>query len=206
MKLKLPRRLAVAGISMLSAVLLAALLAGCGGGGHNGGGHNGDAQPTASVPSNAAFNRADVAFATGMIPHHQQAIDMARLAATRAGSQQLKDLAGRIEKAQDPEIETMSNWLMDWGQPVPPRDAGGGHGQHAGMMTDEEMKALTAASGKDFDRMFLEMMIRHHQGAIQMSTDQQRDGQHPDAKKLAQKIAADQAAEVKEMQDLLTKL
>jgi uncharacterized protein (DUF305 family) len=203
MKRKLPRRLAVAGVSLLSAALLTA----CGGEDHNGGGHNsGDAQPTASVPSNAAFNRADVAFATGMIPHHQQAIDMAKLASTRAGSQQVKDLAGRIEKAQDPEIETMSNWLMDWGQPVPPRDAGGGHGQHAGMMSEQEMNNLMAASGKDFDRMFLEMMIRHHQGAIQMSTDLQRDGQHPDVKKLADKIAIDQAAEVKEMQDLLTKL
>jgi uncharacterized protein (DUF305 family) len=141
-----------------------------------------------------------------MIPHHQQAIDMAKLASTRAGSQQVKDLAGRIEKAQDPEIETMTTWLMDWGQPVPPRDGGGGHGQHAGMMSEQEMKDLMATSGRTFDRMFLEMMIRHHQGAIQMSTDQQRDGQHPEATKLAQKIAADQAAEVTQMQDLLTKL
>jgi uncharacterized protein (DUF305 family) len=68
------------------------------------------------------------------------------------------------------------------------------------------MKDLMATSGRNFDRMLLEMMIRHHQGAIQMSTDQQRDGQHPEATKLAQTIAADQAAEVTQMQDLLTKL
>ena len=202
----LPRRFAVAATALFAAVVLAA----CGGGDHNMDGNNhGGAQPTASVPSNAAFNAADVAFATDMIPHHQQALEMARTAETRASNAQVKDLAARIEKAQDPEIATMSTWLRQWGQPLPSGSPGMGHGPHAGMpgmMTDQEMRDLMAASGKDFDRMFLRMMIRHHQGAIEMATTEQQRGQNQQAKQLAEKIAADQAAEVKQMRDLLTKL
>ncbi len=203
----MPRRLAVAGTTTVAAVLLAA----CGGGDHDssGGANHGNATPSATVPSEATFNAADVAFATDMIPHHQQALEMAKVAATRASNSQVKDLAGRIEKAQDPEIATLSGWLRSWKQPVPSTSPGMGHGQHAGMpgmMTDQEMANLMGAAGKAFDRMFLEMMIRHHQGAIEMATKEQQQGQDPDAKNLAGKIAADQAAEVKEMQDLLTKL
>ena len=195
------RRFTVAGTGVLATVLLAS----CGGGEH-GGGHDAGSQPTASVSANAVFSAADVAFATNMIPHHQQAIEMAELAATRASNSQVKDLAGRIEKAQDPEIATMSGWLRGWGQPVPSATPGmdhGGHGGMPGMMSNEEMRNLTGMSGPDFDRMFLQMMIRHHQGAIEMAMTEQKDGQHPEAKKLAEKIAADQTAEVTEMQSLL---
>ena len=204
----LSRRLAVAGLTLLAAGTLAA----CGGSDHDSGGsanHNGGAQPTASVPANASFNAADVAFATDMIPHHQQALEMAEIAATRASSQPVKDLAGRIDKAQDPEIATMSGWLREWGQAVPSATPGAGHGGHAGMpgmMSDQEMKSMMAASGKEFDRMFLDMMIRHHQGAIEMANKEQQQGQHPQVKELAEKIAANQSAEITEMQDLLTKL
>jgi uncharacterized protein (DUF305 family) len=204
------RRLGVAGTALLAAVLLT----GCGGTDHDGTDHDGSgggAQPagSASVPAGATFNTADVRFATDMIPHHQQAIEMARIAETRASNAQVKDLATRIKKAQDPEIATMSGWLRQWGQPVPSTTPGMGHGGHAGMpgmMTEQEMKDLMAASGTGFDRMFLQMMIRHHQGAIEMANTEQQQGQDPQAKQLAAKIASDQAAEIKEMQDLLTKL
>jgi uncharacterized protein (DUF305 family) len=198
MQQHLPRRLAVAGT-----VLLTAALVGCGGD-HSNGGHTGGEQPTESVPADATFNAADVTFATGMIPHHQQAIEMARLADTRASNPQAKDLATRIRNAQDPEITTLSGWLRQWGQPVP--FASSGHGGHPGMMTDQEMKDLTAATGTAFDRMFLQVMIRHHQGAIEMATTEQQQGKDPQAKQLAAKIATDQAAEIKQMQDLLGKL
>ncbi|HET9138375.1 DUF305 domain-containing protein, partial [Actinophytocola sp.] len=201
-----PRRLAVAATTLLTFALTA-----CGGGDHDAGGNNHDsgAPPSASVPSDAAFNAADIAFATDMIPHHQQALEMAQIADTRATNPQVKALAARIRGAQDPEIATMSGWLREWGQPVPSSSPGMGHGQHSGMpgmMNDQEMADLMAASGKDFDRTFLEMMIRHHQGAIEMCGTHQQRGQHPQAKQLAEKIAADQAAEVAHMQDLLTKL
>jgi uncharacterized protein (DUF305 family) len=207
MKRQILRRLAVAGT-----ILLAATLFGCGGSDHNnsgGGGHNSGSQPTASasVPAGATFNAGDVTFAKGMVPHHQQAIEMARVAETRASNAQVKDLAARIRTAQDPEIATMSGWLRQWGQSVPTSAPGMGHGGSGmpGMMTDQEMKDLMAASGTSFDRMFLQMMIRHHQGAIEMATAEQQQGKDPQATQLAAKIAADQTAEIKEMQDLLGK-
>lgn len=197
------RRLTVAG----TALLTAALLAGCGGNGHDTGdaGHD-TGTPTAAVPSDAAFNAADVTFATDMIAHHQQALDMAEIATTRASSPEVKDLAARIAAAQDPEIDLMSGWLRDWDQPVPSTAPGAGHGEHAGMpgmMTDQEMTDLMTASGPDFDRMFLQMMIRHHGGAVEMARTASQQGQHPDVRELAEKVATDQTAEIDEMRELL---
>jgi len=129
---------------------------------------------------------------------------MAQLAEQRASNAQVKQLATRIKQAQDPEIATMSGWLRQWGQPVP--SPGMDHGDHGGpgMMSDQEMSDLESASGTDFDRMFLQMMIRHHQGAVEMANTEQQQGQNPQAKQLAAKIASDQTAEINEMQDLLT--
>ncbi|HEX6074814.1 MAG TPA: DUF305 domain-containing protein [Micromonosporaceae bacterium] len=186
------RRLAVVALAVAGSLLLA----GCGAGG--------DDSEDPATSGQATHNAADIAFATGMIPHHQQALEMAGLAADRAADPTVKDLAARIEKAQDPEIEQMSGWLRDWGQPVP--TPGGGHAAHSGMpgmMSDAEMGSLTSASGTDFDRMFLEMMIRHHEGAIEMAKEEQDKGSNAEAKQLAESIATSQAAEVKEMRDLL---
>jgi uncharacterized protein (DUF305 family) len=217
---RIPVRLPVAAGGGLLAVFL---LTSCTGADHpgTGGGHDRGAMPTgtASVPaatapaaaasSGTAFNGADVAFATGMIPHHRQAIEMADLAGTRAGDAQVKELAAQIRRAQDPEIATMSGWLRQWGQPVPSAAPGMGHGGHggaSGMMTAQEMNDLRAASGTGFDRMFLQMMIRHHEGAIDMARLEQQQGQHPQATGLAATIATDQAAEINRMRDLLGKL
>lgn len=203
MRRQLWRRLIVAGAGLLAAGLLAAC-----GDGERGGGPDAGSQPPASRPLDAAFNAADVAFATNMIPQHQQAIEMAKLAANRASNSDVKDLAGGIEKAQSLEMETMSEWLRAWGTPVPPTTGTdtGGNGGMPGMTSGEEMKNLTAATGPDFDRMFLQMMIRHHQAAVEMAMTEQTQGQNPEAKTLAGQIAADQKAEISEMQSLLGKL
>ena len=95
-----------------------------------------------------AHNDADVAFATDMIPHHAQAVAMAKMVPTRASSQQVKDLATQIQAAQDPEIKLMSGWLEAWGEPVP----AAGEMQHGdGMMSMEEMGQLETATGAAFD-------------------------------------------------------
>ena len=202
MRRQLWQRLIVAGTGLLAAGILGACA-----GGDQGGGPGAGSQSSAPVPADAAFNAADVAFATNMIPHHQQAVEMARLAATRASNSEVKDLADGIAKAQDPEIETMAEWLRTWRQPVPPTTGtDSGHGGMPGMMSNEEMKNLMGATGPDFDRMFLQMMIRHHQGAIDMARTQQREGQNPEAKTLAENIVTDQTAEITEMQSLLGKL
>ncbi len=146
-------------------------------------------------------NDADITFARDMVPHHRQAIEMARLAQDRSGNAEVKAIAERIKAAQDPEIEQMSKWLKNWDQPVPGSDHEG-HGGAPGMMSGQEMSELEAATGTAFDQMFLQMMIRHHEGAIEMALTEQRDGKNANAKKLAETIETDQATEIAEMKQL----
>ncbi|MFI1768028.1 DUF305 domain-containing protein [Streptomyces sp. NPDC020800] len=204
----LTRRAALAAATGLASVVLAA----CGGGSDDGGAHGAHGSPASPSGSAgaAAHNAQDVTFAQGMIPHHQQALEMARLAAGRASSAQVKDLASRIEKAQDPEIRTMTGWLKAWGRQVPA--AGTDHAGHggmpgmsgmSGMMSDTDMAALKKASGKDFDTKFLSLMVEHHQGAVEMATTEKDKGAYGPAKGMAGDIVGAQNAEIKQMKQLL---
>ena len=151
------------------------------------------------------FNDADVEFLQGMIPHHEQAIEMADIALdpTLGASAEVTDIATRINAAQDPEIEQMTAWLTAWGQPLQ-MDTSEGHDMSSmeGTMTAEEMDALGASTGAEFDAMWTEMMIRHHQGAIAMAQDVKANGANPDVLQLADQIIAAQQAEVTELQAL----
>lgn len=163
-----------------------------------------------SSGSGARHNEADVEFAQGMIPHHAQAVEMAEMALETSESDAVKDLAVRIKDAQGPEIEKMKGWLADWGEPL---EAGGGphggmnmEGDSAGgdgMMSDDDMKKMSSASGTAFDRMFLEGMIVHHNGAVAMAEAELADGEYPEARALAQDIIDAQEAEIAEMEALL---
>ncbi|MGH3845072.1 MAG: DUF305 domain-containing protein [Pseudonocardiaceae bacterium] len=110
-------------------------------------------------------NQTDIAFATEMIPHHAQAASMSKLAPNHASSPQVKDLATRIAAAQQPEIDQMSGFLRTWNAPVPDTN-GAGMGD---MMSPAQMQQLGQADGAAFDKMFLQMMISHHEGAITMA-------------------------------------
>ncbi|MFL6090436.1 MAG: DUF305 domain-containing protein [Aeromicrobium sp.] len=145
-------------------------------------------------------NDADVMFVQMMIPHHEQAIEMAKLADTRAKSQDVKDLADAIEAAQDPEIRTMRGWLKGWDE-----HASSGQMSHGmpGIMDDKTMGQLKQANGAAFDRLFLTAMIAHHEGAIAMAKDEKRDGSFPAALSLADAIIETQTAEIKRMRTLL---
>jgi uncharacterized protein (DUF305 family) len=159
---------------------------------------------TAAASADKIHNAADVAFAQDMIVHHQGAIEMANMATTQAQSQQVKDLAKRISAAQGPEIDQMTDWLNTWGEMVSGDSmAGMDHSSMPGMMTDDQMNQLMAASGADFDRMFLQMMTTHHQGAIEMANTEQADGSNPQAIALAKSIETSQTAEVAEMAEML---
>jgi uncharacterized protein (DUF305 family) len=176
------------------------LLAGCG--------EDNSSSPEAGSDTMQQHNDADVSFAQDMIVHHRQAIEMASMAADRAASQEVKDLAADIEAAQDPEIESMTGWLEAWGEDVPEDMSGdmGGmdHGDEMpGMMTQEDMDALMDTNGAEFDQMFLTMMIEHHQGAIDMAEMEQSDGENPDAIAMAEQIQTAQESEVETMQQLL---
>lgn len=174
------------------------------------------APASAGKPAAGPHNPADVAFATGMIPHHGQAITMAEMATRQATNPQVKSLAAAIKAAQGPEIATMSGWLTGWGQPVPATTGGpdmsgmdtgmsgmNGTGGMVGMMTTQEMQQLTAAAGAAFDRMWLQMMIKHHKGAVTMAQTELATGQNGDAKQLAQQIIDAQNKEITTMTALL---
>ncbi len=164
------------------------------------------APATSSAPAASAatdHNDQDVMFAQMMIPHHRQALDMAKLAETRASSAEVKKLAKQIEAAQDPEIQTMSGWLTSWSVQVPGEDDM--HMDHGmpGMMSGEDMKKLEGLSGAAFDKAFLKMMIQHHEGAITMAEAQESNGAYEPAKQLAASIIAGQSAEITTMKKLL---
>jgi uncharacterized protein (DUF305 family) len=154
------------------------------------------------------FNDADVTFAQSMIPHHEQAVEMAELALDprASASEEIKELAKGVQAAQDPEIAQMKQWLTAWDKPME-MDTTGGHDMSAmdGMMSADDMAALGRATGEPFDTMWLEMMIRHHQGAIAMAITVRSSGADPQVKSLADAIIAGQQSEIDQMQALLTK-
>lgn len=188
-------------LTALAALSLAVVLAACGDDSHSTmDGTN------MSAPAGADFGDADVLFAQSMIPHHEQAIEMADMALdpTVGASAEVLDLAGRIKGAQDPEIEMMSGWLTMWGMPMQ-MDTSNGHDMSSmdGMMTAEEMETLANTTGTEFDRLWLEMMVQHHEGAIAMATDVKADSTNADVTALADAVIAGQQAEIDEMKALL---
>jgi uncharacterized protein (DUF305 family) len=191
--------------SLLVVPVAALTIAACGSGdkgsSHDMNGHDmsGHSMGASSAPA-AGHNAQDVMFAQMMIPHHQQAITMAKQAATKASSPDVKQLAQQIEQAQGPEIQKMTGWLKTWGASMSSSD-----GMHMGdgMMSDRDMKKLDTLSGKAFDKAFLQMMIKHHQGAITMAKTEQAQGSFAGAKAMAKNIVTSQSAEITTMRKLL---
>lgn len=194
----------------LAAALLLAFptLAACGG--------DEEASPdtdTQTAASGAEYNDADVAFATDMIPHHAQATQMVDMARTHELDPEVQAIADGILAAQVPEIETMVDWLTDWGKEIPPTsmDHANAHGEGGmemdtdmpGMMSQDQLDELESARGHDFQTMWLEMMIEHHEGAIEMAETEIDDGHFPDAVEMATSIRESQRSEIEQMQSLL---
>ncbi|MFW2236975.1 DUF305 domain-containing protein [Rhodococcus opacus] len=160
---------------------------------------------TSAVESQAQFNDADVAFLEGMYPHHAQAVQMADLVAGHTDNADVVALAAAIKAAQQPEMDRMTTWLQQWGQPVPTPDMSGMHGMNHGdgMMSADQMDALMALSGTEFDRQWLTMMIEHHEGAIDMANTELADGESPEARQMATDIVTAQQKEIADMQAAL---
>lgn len=192
-----------------TALITTLVLAGCGQnqdpGGMSGMDHGSSPMPSASSSASAAFNSADEMFVTMMIPHHQQAIEMSNLILAKDGvDERMVTLAQRIKDAQGPEIETMTGWLADWGVPYDESSGTGMEGMDGGgMMSEEDMAALETATGADAARLFLEGMIVHHQGAIDMAQTELDSGQNPEVLALAQQVIDGQGAEITTMQEIL---
>ncbi|HYN30091.1 MAG TPA: DUF305 domain-containing protein [Dermatophilaceae bacterium] len=207
-----PRRLTIAATGLLLATALAACGTDDASTGQAGAGST--SSSTAAATSDRA---ADIAFAQLMIPHHQQALEMAQLATGKATTADVKRLAGQIEAAQDPEIRTMKGWLSAWDAPqqMPGATASGGSMDHSGhdmggmssqgMMTAEDMARLSAAGGDDFDSTWLEMMIRHHEGAITMADQVLTTTKDPEVTTLANAVRTGQRAEIDQMRQLLAR-
>jgi len=167
-------------------------------------------------------NDADVTFAQGMVPHHQQAIEMSDMLLAKQGiDPRVVSLANEIKAAQGPEIEQLQGWLANWnvsmspegGMPnMPGGDMGDmpnmpGHNMGGmGMMSEQDMAALQAAQGVEASRLFLTQMTEHHEGAIAMAQTEVDNGQYPPAVELARSIITSQQQEIATMQQILGSL
>lgn len=194
------------GVIASSTLALALVLTGCANSDMGGMNHDGSAAPS-EVAVDTSFNAADEMFVTGMIPHHQQALEMAEMVLAKDGvDERIVQLAERIKGAQQPEIDLMNSWLEAWGLEAGMGDMEGMDHGSGGMMSDDDMAALEASSGADASSLFLEQMIMHHTGAIDMAQMELNDGVNADALELAQDISDAQTSEIAEMQQLLTEL
>jgi uncharacterized protein (DUF305 family) len=163
-------------------------------------------------------SEADVAFVQGMIPHHVQALRMTRLVPDRTSREDVPLFAERIDLSQEDEIDVMRRWLEARDEEVPRLGAGHDMDDMAdmemdgelmpGMLTEEELLELEAATGEEFDRLFLEAMIRHHLGAMQMVEElyAQDGGQEPEISQLANHIYSDQSIEISRAQGMLAEM
>ncbi|WP_433711644.1 DUF305 domain-containing protein [Nocardia sp. CA-084685] len=219
-------------IAIAATTTAAALFAGGCSNDNSGMDHGSSSSPATSgkPAARSDFNDADVTFLQMMYPHHAQAVEMARLVPSRTRNEQVRTLAAGIEQAQSPEMAQITALLESFGKPAPSAAGHGGHSMQMpsttstmnmpgmpsmpmtampttsnmpGMMSNEQMNALAATSGGDFDRQWLQMMIEHHNGAITMSNTELAGGINPDAKALATAIIAAQQAEIGTMRGLL---
>ena len=185
-------RAVVAGSSILVGALL---LTGCT---INIGGTGMNDSMMGNSESTSGFSSNDIMFAQMMIPHHQQAVDMSTLAETHTTNPEILALAKQIKDAQAPEIKQMTSWIESSGAGM---DMGHDMGM-GGMLTDEQMTALSNASGAEFDKLYLQGMIAHHEGAIQMA-QMIVGSNNAEAKELAAAIISSQTAEIEKMKTLL---
>ncbi|MFF5233611.1 DUF305 domain-containing protein [Dactylosporangium sp. NPDC000521] len=227
----------VSAVLVGAALTAAVTLIACSDTASGGGGPTAPNKGSVSVSVNPTFNNVDAMFAQIMIPHHEQAVEMAALAETKATDPDVKQLAAKISTEQKAEIATMKGWLVAWGQPTTMPSCPGMHCMPSGMMpsgkasngmmpsgkmpsgmmpsgmptmpgmmSSADMAKLKAATGTDFDKLFLQMMIAHHQEAVMMAQAELAHGTNPDAKALAGRIVKTQQAEIVAMQQMAGQL
>lgn len=147
----------------------------------------------------ADHNETDVTFVKRSIPHHQQGLEMAKTALDRAARPEVKQFAQHVVDSQSPEMDTLTEMLRSWGEDP----SGEMSEQMPGVMSDEDMQHLRAASGEEFDRLFLEHMIAHHRGAIEMAEHALSHGESSQVKDFASTTVEEQGADIEQMRALL---
>lgn len=192
-------------VAVLAALLVALFASACtepASDGHTDHTHGPETSTVTGQP--ADFNDADVAFATMMIPHHEQAVELSDMVPAHTTNPEMLKLAQTIAGAQGPEIETMKVFLVQWNA----GDEAGGHEGHdmsdmQGMVDAATMEKLKTLNGEEFDTLWLQSMIAHHEGAIDMANTEIEDGANADAKHLAEEIVIAQQAEITSMKQML---
>lgn len=188
--------------AVVVALFAALLLSSCSGSEE----HRVDADESVGTAQPAGFNADDYAFATNMIPHHEQAIELSALVPERSTNQELIALANQITAAQQPEINALRVFLVQWDEN--PEDnashgTGGHNDQMQGMVDDATMAKLRSLKGAEFDTLWLQSMISHHRGAIEMAKAEVANGQNVDIKTMAQTMIDAQQAEINQMNQML---
>lgn len=180
------------------------LFTACGGESHNMSDMSTGSTNTDVTGSERGFNDADVMFAQMMIPHHEQALELADMALdpTLMASEQVQALASQIKAAQDPEIDVMTQWLDEWEQPL--MDMSVDHSMTMeGMLSVDELSALGQMSGEEFDQTWIQAMIAHHKGAIEMADTVKEEGESAEVQELADAIIQAQKLEIDTLELLL---
>lgn len=156
---------------------------------------------TGNQSSSASMNSSEIMFSQMMIAHHEQAVTMSELALKNSTTKEVLTLAAQIKAAQSPEIVLMKSWLDDVGAEYVM-----GHGTGMdGMLSDDEINVLKSAKGKTFDKLFLQGMIAHHEGAIKMARMIEKSS-NPEIKALHDAIVNSQSAEITQMKAMLASL
>ena len=184
-------------------------LASCGDGEGEGDSDRADSDSSTSkvADSDAAWNDADIKFVQGMIPHHEQAVEMSDMMIGRNVSEATAALAEQIRAAQTTEVALMQGFLAEWGVELDPHAGhSGDHSMGEGMMSGEQLDELESADDVDFERMWLTMMLEHHKGAIVMARAVVADGAEPGVRALAEAIITAQEAEFAQIEALLASL
>jgi uncharacterized protein (DUF305 family) len=156
----------------------------------------------ASTNGRDSYNQTDVTFATELIPHHRQSLQMVRMVERRDVDPKLKGFAAQLRVTQAVEIESMLSWLQDWDVAIPSGDPSAGTGQ-PGTVTAADLAALQGSSGPDFERQWLRLMIRQHEDAIAIAKVENAGGEYPYAVALANTVMVGQASQVRTMELML---
>ena len=192
-------RSATARIAAVFAVpLTVGMLTACGGSSDR----HGPPSSTDQSSEQADHNADDIAFARNMIPHHQQAVQMAQMVPTNTTNPRVIGLANQIITTEAPGIQAFRTFLMQW-QDVQGHDAGGQGIPMVGMVDQTTMDKLQSLTGAEFDRLWLTSMIDHHRGAIAMAQDEVAHGRNADVIYLARSIIATQQPEIDQMKQML---
>lgn len=156
---------------------------------------------SAAVQVGNTHNDADVRYLQMMLAHHEQGMQLVRLAKTRAQREEIKILAAAVEATQGDEVTMMKSWLGTWSEPTTVDHDPGAHAAHGGLPATgaEQIAALEQASGPDFDRQFLNLFVGHQHNAVEMSQREAEEGANPETKELARRVTESRADQIAQM-------